>query len=176
MKCYDILYSKDAPHKKRKIYHDGLMKVEESAVGSSKVILLNDEDKVLFQQKVQDTTKFVSDSEVKIGVYQVQIEKENVSPDSSCVSASSIPPLASVKARKIKQLSAAPVPRKQNPFNPQKSLKFNKSSTEFIAQGHSSSSSSSTTQVFVLRSRNFHSNLSLLDRPSVVASNASTSD
>ena len=88
MKSYEVLYTKDPAHKKRKVFHDGLMKIEENTRGSTKykVILYNDENKVIFQHGEQSVDKYISDSEVKLGAYQVQIEKENIDANSNDIS------------------------------------------------------------------------------------------
>jgi hypothetical protein len=88
MKSYEVLYTKDPAHKKRKVFHDGLMKIEENTRGSTKykVILYNDENKVIFQHGEQNVDKYISDSEVKLGAYQVQIEKENIDANSNDIS------------------------------------------------------------------------------------------
>lgn len=85
MKVFDILYTKDPSHKKRKVYHDGLMKIEENCRGSTsfKVILLNEDSKVLIQVGEQDVSKYSCDTEVKVGNFLVQIEKENILSSSS---------------------------------------------------------------------------------------------
>lgn len=83
MKTYDILYTKDPAHKKRKVYHDGLMKIEENSRSSTayKVVLFDADNKIISQLGEQNISKYVPGSEMKVGVYQVQIDGEHTHTD-----------------------------------------------------------------------------------------------
>ena len=148
MESFEVLYTKDPAHKKRKVYHDGILRVETNERGSTafKVILLSEDNKVLFQQGStgKDVSKYRSDSEVKVGSYQVQIEKENTLPGTEQEKTASLFPedrqaiqTQSVTGRVSK---ASLLLKRRAPFKPQ-SL-FTKTTSSSASDRPSASSSS----------------------------------
>jgi hypothetical protein len=121
MKSFEILYTKDPSHKKRKVYHDGLMNIEDNSRGSTafKVVLLSEDNKVLCQLGEKDVSKYVSDSEVKIGAYQVQIEKENTAPDSISAVCNMHSKPETQTARPSINATASSALKRRIPFRPQ---------------------------------------------------------
>jgi hypothetical protein len=77
-RMFDVLFTKSCT-KKRKIYQDGILSVLKGG-GSYRVVLLQDiEGKEIIRKQVADNQchKYISNSEIVLGGFEIQIEKES---------------------------------------------------------------------------------------------------
>lgn len=102
---YDVLYTKDG-NKKRKTYHDGTLTSTKKISGYT-VVLKDDSQKEIFRKNLS-VAKYDCGTEIKLGAFDVMIEKENSTLESPAESTQKeiTPPL------KLSHNTKADVPRK----------------------------------------------------------------
>lgn len=82
---FQVLFTKDG-NKKRKIYHDGILTSTQKANGCI-VVLKNDANKEIFRKSL-GSANYQCGTEIKLGLYDIMIEKEN-SPGLTALTANS---------------------------------------------------------------------------------------
>jgi SNF2 family DNA or RNA helicase len=101
---YDVLYTKDG-NKKRKTYHDGTLTRTKKTAGYV-VVLQNDSQKEIFRKNIAHAS-YECGTEVKLGIFDVMIEKENATGE---IVAENIPELSNPKT--VSQTTKLSGPRK----------------------------------------------------------------